>query len=451
MEKHGIAVATICTDEFFTLGKAEADCLGMPGLPIVQVPHPVAKLLPDQVTRLVAGAFDEVMHIWTADAEALRAEYKAQTPKVSSRLRYHSLFEGNFNAADAPARFRAPDDYEAMNKLLYRRGWTDGLPIVPPTPERHENMMGAFDPDMLLGLIEPRQGQATIAKTAANAVMAGCQPEHFPVLVAATRALNETPLNVKALNTTTHPCAVLALVNGPIAEALDINGSYNAMGQGAVANAVIGRAIRLILLNIGGGTPGILDRATFGTPAKYSFCFAENSDDNPWGETLAMERGFGAGQSTVTLCGVEGPHNVNDHYGMTAEDILLTIGGTMATPGNNNSYLGGEIIVALGPEHAEVIARDGFTKSDIKDFLIKHAIIPGRTLSEPQRAIMTDYVADRFIGADPQADARIVASHDDVMLVVAGGAGRHSCVIPSFGGNTRSVTLPILDADGKPL
>ncbi len=424
----------------------------MPGLPIAVVPHPVAKLAPDQVAEIAAGVLGEIVDIWQTDAERLRQAYRAKQPTVKTRLRYHSMFDGNFNAPEAPDRFSAPDDFEAINRLLYSRGWTDGLPVVPPTPERLARMIerSGFDPDETLGLIEPLQGRATVAKVAINAIMAGCQPAHLPVVVAATRAISAAPLNLKALNTTTHPCTVLVLINGPIAEAIDVNATYNAMGQGSLANAAIGRAIRLILLNIGGGTPGILDRATMGAPAKFAFCFAENAAANPWGETLHMERGFEAGQSAVTVAGVEGPHNVNDHYGRSAEEVLVTIAGVMATPGANNAYLGGEIIVVLGPEHAEIIARDGFSKADVKDFLLCRAIIPAHSISTAQRRIMGEYLPGRLLGPEPDAGFRIAESRDDIMVVVAGGAGRHSCVIPSFG-NTRSVTRPITAGDGRAL
>lgn len=412
----------------------------MPGLPIAVVPHPVAKLLADEVAAMARGVVDEIIRIWQTDAEVLRAEFKQKEPPVKTRLRYRSMFEGNFSAPDAPERLNGPDDLEGVNRLFYSRGWTDGLPIIPPTPERYEKMLGdsGLDPDELLARIEPRQGHATVAKVAINAVMAGCLPEHLPVLIAAAKALGQSALNLKALNTTTHPCTVLALVSGPITEAIDVNSSYNAMGQGSLANAAIGRAIRSILLNVGGGTPGILDRATMGTPAKYSFCFGESVEETPWGETLAMERGFEATQNTITLCGVEGPHNVNDHYGKTAEEILQTVGGTMSSPGLNNSYLGGEIMLVLGPEHAEIIAGDGFSKADIKNFLIEKARIPSYALSASQRVIMRQYVPERLL-SDGDEGAMIATGHDDIQIVVAGGAGRHSCIIPSFG-NTRAVT-----------
>lgn len=450
MEKHGIAVATICTDEFYALGKAEAECLGMAGLPIAVVPHPVAKLPSERVAEIAAGVIDEIVHIFETEATALQLEYREKNVTVKSKLRYHSMFESNFNAPDAPQKLRGPDSTEAINRLFYRRGWTDGLPIVEPTPERYEQMLveTGFDPNEVLGLVEPRLGEATVGKVAVNAVMAGCEPAHLPVLVAAVKAMVQPQVNLKALQTTTHPCTLLTLVNGPLAETLDINGTYNCMGQGAMANATIGRAIRFILLNIGGASPGILDRATMGTPAKYGFCFSENEEANPW-EPLHVERGFQGGQSTVTVCGVEAPHNVNEHYGQTAEEILISIGGTMATPGVNNSYLRGEIIVALGPEHAEVIARDGFSKADIRNFLAERAIVPPWHISEAQGKLYWERVPDRFVGEKGDGGMHIVTKPEEVMIVVAGGAGRHSMIIPSFGGTTQSVTAPILDADGK--
>ena len=450
MEKHGVPVATVCTNEFFALGKAEAECLGMAGLPIVVVPHPVAKLLPDSVRELAEEALPEIERLLAAESVALQEEQKNKTIAANIKLKYHSVFEGNFNAPDAPDRFKAPDSWDAINTLLYRRGWTDGLPIVPPTPERNEAMLArGWDADDVLGLVEPKLGRATVAKLAANAVMAGCEPEHLPILAAAIRAICEPPLNLKALQTTTHPCTVLTLVNGPYGQEAEINGSYNAMGQGSKGNAVVGRGLRLALINIGGASPGALDRSTAGSPAKYSFCFAENEEDNPW-EPLHVERGFDRNQSTVTVCGVEGPHNVNDHYGKSAEEVLLTIAGVIATPGCNNSYLRGEIIVALGPEHAEIIARDGWSKLDARQYLIENARIPSWHINDAQRRLMAEYVPERLIGPDGRDGVAILGKPEEVTMIVAGGAGRHSQVIHSFG-NTKSVTVPITDGAGNPL
>ena len=421
----------------------------MPGLPLVILPHPMARRSEDEVGEIAGQALAEIVEGWTLEAGALQARHKEREPEARGRMRYHSLFEGNFNAPDAAPSFNAPESLEAVNALLYRRGWTDGLPVVPPTAARVEAMLGNWEGEDVLSLVEPKLGRATVDKVAANAVMAGLEPAQFPVLLAACRALGAAPLNLKALQTTTHPCTVLTLVNGPIAESAGLNDSYNAMGQGRLANAALGRAMRFVLLNIGGATPGVLDRSTQGAPAKYAFCFAENEADNPWAPFHAG-RGIEAEKSAVTLAGVEGPHNVNDHFGGCAEEVLLTIAGSLAVTGANNCYLGGEIMLVLGPEHAEIIARDGFTRRDTQQFLLEHAIIPGHHISEPQGQAMALRISDRFIGEDWHQGSRILSEPEELQIVVAGAAGRHSAVLFSFG-TTRAVTVPVTDAAGAAL
>jgi hypothetical protein len=415
----------------------------MPGLALAIVPHPVAKQPPERIAEIAETVFPDLVHLLEADATALVAEGKARDVPRKSRLRYNSLFEGNFNAPDAPAILKAPDGWDAVNRLFYQRGWTDGLPIVLPTPERYEKMLAAtgLDPAVEIGKVEPRLGIATIGKIAVNAIMAGCEPAHLPVVVAATRAMIQPQFNLKALQCTTHPVTVMTLVNGPIAHELDINATYNCMGQGALANAVIGRAVRLVLTNIGGATPGVLDRSTQGSPSKYAFCFAENEEENPWAP-LHVERGFAAQDSTVTVFGVEGPHNVNEHFGATAEDVLLTIAGVLATPGSNNSYLGGETLIVLGPEHAALIARENLTKDDVKQFMVDRAIIPSHHIGPGQRRTFMERLPQRVIGPNAEGGMHMASVKEDLVVAVAGGAGRHSSVLPSFG-TTRAVTVKI--------
>jgi hypothetical protein len=180
------------------------------------------------------------------------------------------------------------------------------------------------DREVEIGTIPPRQGIVTVEKLAVNAVMAGCRPEYFPVVLAATEAMLDERFNLYAVQCTTHPCAPLLILNGPIARELDVNSRYNAFGPGCRANATIGRAVRLILQNVGGGTPGVLDRATQGQPAKYSYCIAEDELENPW-SPLHVERGFDPATSTVTVCGAENPHNLNDHVSTASRGILTMI------------------------------------------------------------------------------------------------------------------------------
>ena len=246
-------------------------------------------------------------------------------------------------------RIEVADDYEVVQHLYLERGWSDGLPIVPPTPERVEAMLAAVDlpPGHVIAEIPPNWGAATVERLAINAVMAGCLPEYFPVIVAAADAMGDPAFNLYAIQATTHPCAPLLIVNGPIRETLEMNASSGAFGPGWRANATIGRAVRLILLNVGGGHPGVGDMATHGAPSKFSYCVAENEELNPW-QPLHVDRGFDRSQSTVTVIAGEPPHNINDHSGRSAGDILTIVAGAMAVTGANNAYTGGETLLALG-------------------------------------------------------------------------------------------------------
>lgn len=341
------------------------------------------------------------------------------------------------------------DDLDNINQLFYRRGWTDGLPIVPPTPERVGKMLQYtdYEPSDVIATIPPKYGEATIEKIAINAVMAGCIPPYLPVIIAAVLAMSEEKFNLYGVQATTHLCAPLLIANGPIARELNFNCSYNAFGQGWRSNATIGRAIRLILLNIGGGIPGVLDRATLGQPGKYSYCIAENEEQNPW-EPLHVERGFKREESTVTVVGAEGPHNINDHISIKGSNILSIVAGTIAPLGSNNTYAFGEPLLVLGPEHTAIIANDGFSKKDVKQFLYEQARNPISKLKLGGMYGMGSW--PKWVQTqDDSAMIPIVREPGDFMVVVAGGPGRHSVCIPTFG-ITRSVTKPIAHKDGTP-
>jgi hypothetical protein len=295
----------------------------------------------------------------------------------------------------------------------------------------------------LAGIVAPRLGQATVERVAVNAVLAGALPEHLPVILAAIEALADPAFNLQAVQTTTHPCSPLVIVNGPAAARLRVNGGGNALGQGARANAAIGRAVRLALQNIGGARPGREDRATQGHPGKYSYCVAENEAASPW-EPLSVERGFAPDASTVTVCGSEAPHNVNDHGSTTAEGIATTVAGTAATLGHNNVYLGGEPLIALGPEHAATVAASGWSKADFKRAVWERARVPVGRFTAENLARFRTTDPDGFARARPEDTVPIARGWRDIMVIVTGGAGKHSAVIPTFG-MTRSVTRPIPD------
>ena len=349
----------------------------------------------------------------------------------------------------AARTFQVEDDYLAINDVYVDRGWTDGLPIIPPSEERVEEFLKWTDrdPREIIAVLPPRQGEATVEKLAINAVMAGCRPEYFPVLLTAVEAVAEPAFNLDAVQATTHPVTPLLIVNGPIAREIGLNAGYNAFGQGFRPNMTLGRALRLVLMNLGGGLPGSGDRSTQGSPAKIAYCVAENEDANPW-DPLHVEAGFDRDTSTLTVVPCEGPHNIQDHYSTTGLGILHTIAGAMGQAGSNNLLDRGWPLLSLGPEHAATIARDGYTKQAVKEFIFEHGRFPlGRLGAEYRR----QQIERHRVIDDPGTMIPIVASPDALSVIVVGGAGKHSSWQPTFGRQTRPVTRTIARRDGVPL
>ena len=348
------------------------------------------------------------------------------------------------------ASIEADDDFDAVNELVRARGWGDGLPVVPPTEPRVREMLAYSDRpwNEPIARIAPRYGDATPLRLAANAVMAGCEPRYFPLLMLAVEAMCEDPFNLYGIQATTHLCAPLVIVNGPVARELAINCGHNAFGPGHRANATIGRAIRLALLNVGGATPGIGDMSTFGAPSKYSYLVAENEAESPW-PPLHVERGFPEEASTVTVVGAECPHNVNDHESLTAEGILTTIAGTMGITGSNDVYYAAQPVVVLAPEHARTVAEGGYTKGEAKRFLQRHAHLALGKFSQEniERRLRVTW-KERYAGAGMEAPVFLAQNADDIIIAVIGGAGKHSAYIPTFGA-TRSVTRALKRRDGQ--
>jgi hypothetical protein len=348
----------------------------------------------------------------------------------------------------AARTFRIGGAYAAILRHYQERGWTDGLPIVPPTEDDVRAFLRYTDraPRDVVAVLPPRQGEATVERIAINAVMAGCRPEYLPVIVAAIEALADPAFNLDSIQATTHPVAPLIIVNGPIAREVGINAGYNAFGQGFHANLTIGRAIRLLLMNVGGGLPGTGDRATQGNPAKIAYCVAENEEQSPW-EPLHVEHGYPRETSMVTAIGCEGPHNIQDHFSYTGLGILKVVAGAMGQAGSNNILAGGHPLLSLGPEHAASIARDGYSKQHVKEFLVEHARFPLARLGEEYRT----HLIRRGAKDAPDTMVPAVRAADSVTVIVTGGAGKHSCWQPTFGDQTAPARRPIARADGTPL
>ena len=326
---------------------------------------------------------------------------------------------------------------DTWQEEAFARGWGDGLPLVAPTPARVEAALRALEGiELELGPLPPSGLVPTRESFAANAVMAGCRPADLPVVLAALRAMLAQEYNLHGVLATTHPCASLLIVNGPVRTSLGINSGTNCFGQGTRANAVIGRAVQLLTMNIGGARPGSMDRSTQGSPAKYSWCFGENEEESPF-EPYSVRRGFAPGESVVTVAATEGPHNINDHGSTTGEGLLMTIAGTMAQTGSNNLYVKGPHFLVLGPEHAATLHRDGWTAESLRERLWEQARVPVSKVSEENHRQFEDW------GVKPDGGFFTVSTGPEMLhILVAGGAGKHSAWIPSFGA-TAAVSRPV--------
>jgi hypothetical protein len=412
---------TICTEAFLGLALDEARSLGMPDLPLAIIEHPIG------------GEAMSVIHQRADDA----------LPQVISAL----TGAADRRAGGSPSKEAGPLVFASADEALeafHAQRFTDGLPVVLPTEDRVRAMIaGAGRPaGEVIAVIPPRWAEATVENVAINAVMAGCLPQHMPLLIAAIQAAAEPEFGLYSVQATTHPCAVLMLVSGPVVQELGLNCAHGAFGPGFRPNAATGRALRLVLINVGGALPGSGDQSTHGSPAKFSYCVAENEAATPW-EPFRVTRGFALGDSTVTVFSGEGPHNINDHVCTSAYTTLRVAADTMSTIGHNNagSVIRGDVLVAFGPEHAHTIASGGLSKTDVQQFLFDRA--RNRVGLLKLRAM---YKVENWpVWVDPNDDdalCPIVGKPEDIHVVVTGGPGKHSAFIPTFG-TSRSVTRRI--------
>src|SRR5262245_35636202 len=248
-------------------------------------------------------------------------------------------------------------------ETAFERGWTDGLPVVPPTERRVMLMLEGTTrtPQDVVAVVPPDMVECTVEKVAINAVMAGCKPEYLPVVIAAVEAACTDEFNAHGLLATTMPSGPVLIVNGPIRRALGMNCGMNVFGQGNRANSTIGRALQLVIRNVGGGRPGEVDRATFGNPGKLAFCFAEDEEGSPW-PPLSADLGAAAGTNTVTLFPGEGPRSIVDQLSRDPESLARTLAACLRTLHHPKLVLAFDCILAIGPEHARVFAEAGWDK-----------------------------------------------------------------------------------------
>jgi peroxiredoxin len=324
--------------------------------------------------------------------------------------------------------------YDELEEM-FERGWTDGLPVIPPTPERVQAMVGGRDPSELLGEIAPAMARVTLERVAACAVLAGCRPEYFPVLVAAVEGVLEPAFNVGGQAVTTQPAGQIVIVNGPVRDAIGLNGSVGALGPGWRANMTIGRALRLVVSLTGGGFPGRLDRSTLGNPGKIGLCFAEDEEVSPW-EPLHVERGFSESSSVVTVIGADAPLSISDHRSTGPEELARVLGWAAASTWSPNWWpLGGLSLFVICPEHARSFAEWGWTKQRVRQEMFDAV---SRSAGELRWGETTPLVN----GADDDQPIRKWSTPDDIVIVVAGGeAGRYSAVFgPCLGMNSEAIS-----------
>jgi AhpC/TSA family len=308
-------------------------------------------------------------------------------------------------------------------EMMFERGWTDGLPVIPPTSERVEKMLGSRDGSASLGQIPPAMAEVTLARLAACAVLAGCRPEYFPVVVAAAAAALDPAFNLHGQAVTTQPAGQLIVVNGPVRHAIGMNSGMGALGPGNRANLTIGRSLRLLIELTGGGMPGTLDRSTLGHMGKIGFCIPEDEEVSPW-EPLHVERGYAPGQNVVTVIGSDAPLSISDHRSRTPEDLAYVLAWAAATTWSTNWWpLEEPSVYIICPEHAAMFRDAGWSKQQLRQFMFDAVHKPARQL---QRGETT-----RFVHAsDPDAEIHKWTTPEAIVLLVAGGeAGRYSAVL----------------------
>jgi hypothetical protein len=313
----------------------------------------------------------------------------------------------------------------------FERGWTDGLPVVPPTDDRILRMLGgtARTPDEIVGIIPPDMRECTVEKVAINAVMAGARPEYMPVILAVVEAALKPEFTMHGLLCTLSFSGPVILVNGPVSASIGMNWGGNCLGQGNRANATIGRTLQLIVRNVGGGIPGEIDRAVFGNPGKYTYCFAEDETDPDW-EPLHVSRGCSRGSNAVTLHQGHGLSGFSDNTARTADDLARSLSLQLVNEFHPKKVQCANVIVAISPEHYRIFKQDGWGRKEIEEALHLYTTRPGKELIHGAQGVKE--------GIDAEYREKMMPKFwrdHGILLVRAGGpGGLMSAIIGGWGG-----------------
>lgn len=375
-------------------------------MPIIDVMHPMHTATRDEVFKQAEVSFEKILEALTKMPNAHRSTGKKE---------------------ELGDTFTISEDPLSINEYFQEKGWTDGLPIIPPTIERVERMatLSKRDLNQEIGVFPPFMQKGSVKQIAANAVMAGCLPEYFPAILSALEAMLDDDCQLSGIQSATNAATPLLFFNGPIVKALKINSGGNTFGTGCRANATIGRATHLVLQNIGGEVPGETDMSTHGQPGKFTFCIAEAEDANPW-EPYHIEKGFDRHVSTVSVVGSNGPQNIFAYGCETGEQILDTIVGAVTALGNNNIIFSTGPLIILSPEHAATIAKSGYSKKKVKEYLFEKGRIPLDVFAPRTREGLLHRRSKWFERKIDSKHIGIADDADDITIIVAGGAGIHS-------------------------
>jgi hypothetical protein len=392
----------------------------MPTLPYVVFDAPeLTSLQPESIVEIVDGLVDEVIDGLIGNGKGSASQVR-EAPSVQSAFLQSETFSG----ADSL------EAWENFNEDFLDRGWGDGFPLIAPTPQRVEKMLKQTrrDPTEIIAALEPGFGLATVEKLAINAVMAGCKPEHLPVVIAATQAMSDPKYWLKNVATSTGPHAPMLVLNGPIVDRLGFNYGRGALGPGRPSrvNTVVGRAMRLVLMNIGLSYVGSLDLDTIGSPNKYSMCLAENEKESPW-VPYHVEKGYDRAQSTVTVFSVESQLEMFDTKNYTPEAICNGFVGTVGGVGSaaTRQWLvprrHADNAILLGPTHAHAIAEHGWLKDDVKRYIYEHSRIKAGMLINTQELGRIMPGMQWILDADPETLLPITGAYDWFHVIVVGG------------------------------
>ena len=331
------------------------------------------------------------------------------------------------------------DDPAAAWLEIEECGWGDGLPCIPPTPALVDEMLAGADADEPIAMLGPSRATATRGLVAVNAVMAGCAPETFTVVLAAIRAVADPRFNLLAVQSTTNPASEAVVVNGAVREAAGFTCGASCLGNGQRTNLTVGRALRMCLVNIGGAKPGSGDRATHGFPGKLAFCFAENEEDSPW-PPLAQALGVPAGASAVTVVSASGSLNLLDTAD-DAEELLWAFARSIAAPCANDSLWGGTPMLVLGPEHASLLADAGFDREAVQRFVWERSTVrAGEITTQNRNSFLVPSRSPVYGSIGDDTEIHVADRPEDLLVVVAGGPGTHSIYLPTFG-DSRATTV----------